>query len=115
MRTLEKVLNIFKGFGLEQDVILPYGDEQYMTVYKFAYIIEQADPNGLAYVSVLESFDDVNDLVKFAGNLIVEINKTIENGTFAPVVGQSKEEMSIAEWAEEYPEEVIAFLSNLEG
>lgn len=92
MGTKETVISIFNKLGMQSDEKLNYklNDEaKQITVERFAYIIEQADENGLVHLPILESFDNIDELTAYAGHLLSQINKSINNGTFSPVYGES--------------------------
>ncbi len=92
MKTKDTVISIFNKLGMQSDEKLNYklNDEaKQITVERFAYIIEQADENGLVHLPILESFDNLDELTAYAGHLLSQINKSINNGTFSPVYGES--------------------------
>ena len=97
MTIKDKVLEIFAFFSVTKYTPIIY-DEHVISVEQFAYIIECADKDGVLYLEVLSAFDDPFELLDFAANLVREINKTIDNGSFAT----STEDLSDS-WEAEYP------------
>jgi hypothetical protein len=92
MKTKETVISIFNRFNINTDQQITYvneGQERKISIDRFAYIIEQADENGLIHLPILESFDNANELLTYSSKLLERINKSINDGTFSPIYGDS--------------------------
>lgn len=117
MTIQEQVVAIFSELGAVASSQIPYhapdGQHTYVTVEQFGFIMSQADPYGTVYVPIMKVFDKADELVRFAGNLLVEINKSIMDGTFVPIMPDEETVSDFADWAEEYPEEVDAILEDI--
>lgn len=92
MKTNETVISIFNKFGVNANEKVEYRCDdgvKSISIDRFAYIIEQADEHGIVHLPILESFENVNELIAYAGHLLSQINKSINQNTFSPIYGDS--------------------------
>lgn len=92
MTTKDSVISIFNRFEIKSNEQIDYinnGQKKGITVDRFAYIIEQADEYGLVHLPILESFETREELISYSGHLLSQINQSIINETFTPILGES--------------------------
>lgn len=102
MTTQEKVIEIFANLGVSADTEIRYkgpdGKKAKTNVESFGYIIEQADAHGVIYIPFLETYENGEEIVRFAGCLLEMINEAIVDGTFVPITAESLDLYDAEDW-----------------